>query len=452
MTLQREVFEAYQNQILAHEEENRAGAQKMKEMIGKSSLSYNGVLEKTVHVPKVFDEETVAHFREIVETSCRIFGKVIRGYREEEEIRRLFPFSKELEELILLPVPYKGTLPIARLDVFYHEDTRDFQFCEINTDGTAAMFRDVELRKALVCNPAHQAIEKMYELEPFELFDSWVSTFMGLYGTYAKQMEKPHVALVDFLENATYPEFEDFAEAFQRAGISCGIYDIRTLQYKDGRLMSEDGTWINAIYRRAVTADIMSHYDEVGAFLSAVQEDSVFLAGAFETQLIHTKWLFYVLHHPAMRRLLTEEEGRFVDDHVPKTVEFASGYIPLEEVKKNKDAYILKPMDAYASKGVYAAGREFDQPQWDELCDSLYGKGMICQQYCAQYMTPNIDYAWGDGEWHPYTNMPGLYSYNGQFKGVLMRMACEEKIIYAHDNERTAAVFMVKGRKFAAGK
>lgn len=99
--------------------------------------------------------------------SCRIFGKVIQSYREEEEIRSLFPFSKELEELILLPAPYTGVLPIARLDLFYNEDTGDFKFCEINTDGTAAMFRDLELRKALVHNPAHEAVSALYDLQPF---------------------------------------------------------------------------------------------------------------------------------------------------------------------------------------------------------------------------------------------------------------------------------------------
>lgn len=447
MSLQSEVFEAYRTQINANREDNVAGAMAMKAAIEQSPLKYNGVLEKTVHIPKVFDEQTKEQFQEIVKMSCGIFGKVMQGYRQEEEIRRLFPFSRELEELILLPVPYKGVLPIARLDIFYHEDTGDFQFCEINTDGTAAMFRDVELRKALVHNPAHQAVERMYELEPFELFDSWVSTFLELYGTYAKRVDNPHVAIVDFLENATYPEFESFGEAFRRAGVSCEICDIRTLQYKNGKLLSKDGTCIDAVYRRAVTADVMSHYDEAGAFLTAVKEDAVFFAGAFETQLIHTKWLFYVLHHPAMRRLLTQEEQSFVDAHVPRTVEFSGEYISLEEVMNHKDDYILKPMDAYASKGVYAAGREYGQQEWNKLCADLYGKGMICQQYCSQYMAQNIDFAWGDGEWHPYINMPGLYTYNGQFTGVLMRMACEEKIIVAHENERTAPVFVVKGRK-----
>ena len=55
------------------------------------------------------------------------------------------------------------------------------------------------------------------------------------------------------------------------------------------------------------------------------------------------------------------------------------------------------------------------------------------------------DFAWGDGKWHPYINMPGLYVYNGKFAGILMRMACGENIIVAHENERTAPVFEVRG-------
>ena len=186
----------------------------------------------------------------------------------------------------------------------------------------------------------------------------------------------------------------------------------------------------------------MNHYQEAVAFLDAVRNDDVFFAGAFETQLIHSKCIFYVLHHPRTRKILTGEEWKFVEKHVPKTVEFSSDYISLEEVLSQKDRYIIKPMDAYASKGVYASGPECSREEWEKACRDLYGQGYICQEYCRQYMTKNIDFAWGDGQWHPYINMPGLYVYNGKFSGILMRMACEENIIVAHENERTAPVFI----------
>ena len=230
--------------------------------------------------------------------------------------------------------------------------------------------------------------------------------------------------------------------AFRRQGVNCEICDIRSLQYQNGVLYSGKGYRIDAIYRRAVTSDVMNHYEEVSDFINAIKDDAVFLAGAFATQIIHTKWLFYVLHHDLTTTFLTADEKNFIEEHVPFTVELSSEYITLNEVSAKKDSFILKPMDSYASKGIYAAGREYDQQEWDALLREIYGKGYICQEYCEQYMTENIDFAWGDGKWHPYSNMPGLYVYNGQFAGVLMRMACEGKIIVAHENERTAPVFL----------
>ncbi|MBR2083016.1 MAG: hypothetical protein IJ876_08480 [Elusimicrobiaceae bacterium] len=443
MRLQEQVYQVYKAHIAAHPEANRHGALTAKTALEKSPLNWNGIIEKTVQIPKIFAPETIAHFRQIVDTSYRIFGKVIRQYRENADYRRLFPFPKELEDLILLPVTYPSLLPIARIDIFYQEDSGDFQFCEVNTDGTSGMLADLELRKILQYNPAHQAAIRQFDLQPFELFDSWVHTFLFLYNGYPKKRPNPYVAIVDFLENATFKEFEEFVRRFEKFGVRCEICDIRSLTYKDGLLYSAAGQRIDAIYRRAVTADIMAHYTEVADFLCAVREDAVFLAGAFATQIIHTKWLFYILHHPRTHMFLTEEEENFVKKHIPLTVEFSPAYIPLEEVTAQKDRYILKPMDAYASKGTYAAGREYSREKWQKVAHDLYGKGYVCQQYCKQFVTDNIDFAWDDGHWHPYINMAGLYSYNGVFSGILMRAARGE-IITAHQNERVLPVFMVK--------
>lgn len=447
MRLQDQVYEVYRNNINENMEENRKGALAMKEALEKSPLNHNGVLEKTLQIPKVIDEQTVEQFQAITEMTIRVFDKVIEEYRKNPEYRGLFPFSKELEELILLPPAYDGNLAIARLDLFYDKDSGDFRFCEINTDGTAAMYRDLEMRKALGFIPAHKAVEEAFELEPFELFDSWVQTFLSLYGTYGKKKENPFVVMADFLENATIKEFEEFERSFKKAGVDCEICDIRTLKYTDGALYTAQGKKIDAIYRRAVTADIMAHFEEVKDFVNAVRDDAVFIAGAFVTQIIHNKWIFHVLRHDMTKAILTKEEFDFVEKHIPLTLELTPEYISLEEVRSTKDRWIIKPMDAYASKGIYAAGKDYSQEDWDKLTGDLYGTGYLCQEYCRQYMTDNIDFAWGDGEWHPYINMPGLYVYNRKFAGVLMRMACEENIIVAHDNERTVPVFVVKGKK-----
>ena len=444
--LQFDVYDAYRTHITEHFEMNREGALKMKELLEHSPLVWNGSLDKTLQIPKVFDSETISDFRRITDITYKIFGKVVDEYRRNAGYRALFPFSKELEELILLPRQYEGFLPIARFDLFYNEKTGEFYFCEINTDGTAAMLRDLELGKALICNPAHQEVIRKFKLRQFELFDSFIREFMKLYNTYPKKKNHPNIAIVDFLDNATLRDFEEFARRFQKAGYNCEISDIRSLRFQDGVLYSETGNRIDAVYRRAVTADVMERIGEVTPLLDAIRSDSVFMAGAFETQILHTKWLFHVLHREETKAILTEEENSFVEMHIPRTNLLVESKVNLDEIRNNKDDYIIKPMDAYASKGIYVAGKECTENEWNVLVAKLEGKGYICQQYCPQYETDNIDFAWGDGKWHPYINMPGLYVYNGVFSGVLMRTCISGEIIVAHENERTLPVFEVLGK------
>ncbi|MBO6148059.1 MAG: hypothetical protein J6O55_01825 [Lachnospiraceae bacterium] len=446
MDLEKEVFEEYKRQISENMEYNKKGALAMKEYLEHSPIYWNGQVEKTLHIPKVYGRETLKYFQEIIDLSYRIFRKVINEYREAEDFRELFPFPDKLKELILLQRQYNAVLPIARLDIFYNEENRDFTFCEINTDGAAAMLRDLEGDRAYAMNPAHQEVIRKYRLRSFELFDSWVETFLNLYDKYENKCEHPNIAIVDYLNKATLRDMEEYLRRFQKAGVDCEICDVRTLKYENGKLYSDRGHRIDAIYRRAVTRDVLEYWDESEDFLKAVRDGAVFLAGAFETQIIHNKWLFHILRMDRTKKILSDDENAFVEAHVPGTWEFDPKDISLEEVRENREKYILKPMDSYASKGIYAAGKEYSSEDWAALTEELYKKGYLCQEYCPQYLTDNIDFIWGDGEFHPYMNMPGLYTFNGKLAGFLSRMAEGEHIIMAHENERTVPAYMVEGK------
>lgn len=444
MNLEAKINQEYQKLIREHMEENIQGAMDLKANMRHSPMYYkDDYRAKTLQIPKVYSEETICHFEQIVEKTYGIFVKVISEYIQNAQYRVSFPFSKELEELICIPNLYESLLPMARFDIFYHEDTRDFYFCEINTDGTSAMNEDRLLGEFLIDNPAHQEIIRHYHMEQFELFDSWVNTFLQLYDTYEKRTEFPTVAVMDFLDRGTWREFQEFARHFQKAGVNCELCDIREFTYHDGHLYSRRGHRIDAIYRRAVTSDIMKATDEVQPFLQAVRDQAVFLCGSFCTQIIHNKWLFYILHQEQTKKFLTREENAFVEAHIPKTVRFSPEYVSIDEVLEHKERYILKPLDSYASSGVYA-GVEYSEAEWKEHVHEVWETDYVCQRYCPQYQTDNIDFGWGDGQWHPYINMAGLYVYNGHFAGVYSRMAEGSGIIASHRNERTVPTFVIK--------
>ncbi len=127
---------------------------------------------------------------------------------------------------------------------------------------------------------------------------------------------------------------------------------------------------------------------------------------------------------------------------MPQTTPFAEGSISAEEVIRNRERYILKPEDSYGSKGVYA-GVEYSGDEWEKIVRDAYGSGYICQEYCPQYAEDNIDFAFGDGQWHSYITMAGLFVYNGEFAGVYSRAAEGNGIIASLKNERAQPTYIV---------
>ncbi len=427
-------------------EKNREGMKAAVRDLERSPMYFRDHLtSRPVQIPFMMNDETLKLFMRIVDTSYGIFSKVINEYLTCEDYRRLFPFSKELEELILTPAGYDCLVPVTRFDIFYHEDTGDFWFCEVNTDGTSGMNEDRIQDETMIHNPAFQEMRRRYQFRSFELFDSWVDRFMQIYSTYERRVEDPNIAVIDFMDGGTVREFEEFARHFQKKGYNCEVCDIRDLTYRDGKLWSPAGHTVDAIYRRAVTGDIMDRIDEVRPFIQAVKDGAVFLAGHFRTQIIHHKAIFQVIHLKRTLDILTEEERQFVKDHIPFTAAFENDDELFEKVLKNKDDYILKPWDSYQSMGV-TAGPGTSEEDWEKAVRSAYGGGYLVQAYAPQYYSENRDFVFSTGEWEDFMNMTGLYVYGGQFAGVFARLAPGKGII-ARGNERTQPAYLVRDRQ-----
>lgn len=422
--LEQEYRQIVEEDIAAH----AASARGVTDYIKNSTAQYHGRCVRTLYIPKLFTEKEVAAFEELIQTLYGIFYKVMEHYAADEDYRKLFGFDKRLEELILRRPAYACPLPIARIDIFLNEETGEFYFCEFNTDGSSAMNEDRELNLAIAGTKAYQEFARRHRLDTFELFDSWVKEFMEIYDTFLYKKENPHVAIVDFMENATEQEFNIFVQAFEKEGISAEICEIRELSYKDGRLYSSTGQVVDAIYRRAVTSDIMHHYDEVGAFLQAVKEEAVCLIGDFRTQIAHNKVLYKLLYDPRTQEFLTQEEIAFIKAHVPYTVSLDTGRFSYEEVLAHKDSFIIKPEDSYGSQGVHA-GVECEDAQWKKHVDQCMNRGYILQQFCRPYETDNIDLMKeASAEFRKYSNLTGLFVYNGKFKGCYSRISGSEII------------------------
>lgn len=441
----RKIYREYETYIRDNYEQNREAADTVRNYLEHSSVAYHGRCVHTLHIPKVFSGEIIDHFKQIVDITYGIFAKIIRHYLEDPAYRRLFPFSEKLNELILVPSGYDSPLPIARFDIFFNEEDFSFTFCEINTDGTSAMNEDYVLNDALRLNPAQTHMEERYAFSTYELFDSWVRSFMEIYDTYEKKKEHPRVAIVDFMERASITEFEEFKKRFEQAGYDCEICEITKLVYRDHVLYTPEGRTIDVVYRRAVTTDVMEHYDEVGAFIEAVKNRDVCIIGSFATQIIHNKWLFKIIRDKETLCFLNQREQEFVKTHIPYTNLLDQRHADTDKLIEHKNRWIIKPLDSYASRGVFA-GIDYEVEEWTDIIRRHTDKDYIYQRYCRPYQTDNIYFSDSDAKFKPYSNMSGLFVYNGRFAGVYSRLS-DGGIISSQYNEKAVATLVAKEKQ-----
>ena len=96
----------------------------------------------------------------------------------------------------------------------------------------------------------------------------------------------------------------------------------------------------------------MEHYEQVQPFIQAYLHHDVCCIGAFQTQLVHHKQITQVLMDPVMQKYFSPDEVSFIEKHCPITYDLTQDVV---EKIQDKDHWIIKPKDSYASKGVWPA-------------------------------------------------------------------------------------------------
>ncbi len=435
----RELTKEYLD-ILENLQGDASGRAKALDYLQNSDVDAHGEPLNFSYVPYLVDKDLHEFFSDVVKTTHTILSKIIEQYLKDEDYRALFGYSKQLEDLIMLPCDYSQLLPMARFDIFMDEDNpQNFMFCEFNTDGTSCMSRDLILGEALMeGNALQQFVGNHKSVSNYELFDSWAAKCLSNYYECPYAISEPLVVVADFMDNhATYSDFDRYVEAFKRAGARSRVVDIRNLKFDGQKLFdSVSGDKVDCIYRRAVTCDIQNHLEECKDLIEAIKEKNVCLVGHFRTTVVHTKTVNIALFLPQTRSFLTESECQFIDDHCPKTYRLDENLpIDIDEIADNPGKWILKPEDDYGAKGVFA-GPDYDSVQWAELVQEHISQGYVAQQYAKQFTT-DVLYTGRDLDnstpVQKFNAMPGLYCYNGEFSGIYLRCGNEGVIAVDHN-------------------
>ncbi len=392
---------------------------KVVEAVANSSAIYKGKPVPFLYQLMFFTREDIETFKKIGKTMISIANKLVKKYKESPDFRKKFGYSKLLEELILTDHGYDVNVPIGRFDIFYG-GPNNFKFCELNTDGSSAMNEDNTIGRILLETESMKIMKEQYSISYFELIYKWVDESIKIFNKFNPNIEKPNVAIVDFVESGTPNEFEEFKKAYINRGYNAVIADPRDLKYINGSLYSGDFK-IDLVYRRIVTRELIDRSDEIQDFINAYRDKAVCVIGPIKSQIMHNKIIFKILHEKDVQELFTEEERDYINKHVPYTNLFSGDRAVYDEVLNNKDKYILKPMDLYASKGVYA-GRDFSSDEWKKRLDECWNKDYLYQEFCVPFTRDFVEFEDGKVKVSKFGHIIGLFMYNEELAGMYTRI------------------------------
>ncbi|AGB41336.1 hypothetical protein Halha_1391 [Halobacteroides halobius DSM 5150] len=403
--------------------------QRLYKQLEDSYAYYNGRVIPFLYNPLFFNSTELDNFSHLVDKLNNILNKVVDEYLTSEEFRSYFDFSKKLEELILVDPGYECNLPMERCDIFYYGKDK-IKFCELNADGSSGMVKTNTLEQYFLESKAVNDLKEDYDLMYCDLLDSWIDTLLGNYNQFSVTKKDPNVAIMDFNSYGMESEFKFFKEKLEEEGLEAKIVDPRDLTYDKGDLYIDDFK-IDLIYRRAVTTDLMDHYEEIGDFIAAYKNQDVCVVGPIRSQVIHNKIIFAILHDQDKVSFLTKEEQEFIEKYIPYTVVVdPADEEQIEYIKQTKDQLVLKPKDSYGSEGV-TIGQDVAPKEWQNKLSNLEAEKYLAQEFC---LVPEIKLATFTNQelnFESYKHTLGLFCYNQDLQGIYTRAGKENVIASA---------------------
>lgn len=380
--------------------------------------------------PKVFGSAELEVLSDAAETMGRIMEKVTARYLVDPDFRKLFGLSPEVEALTLVPTGYDQLIPFARLDTLFDEETGDYQFCGITTDGSTGMTASVDVTRAIQLTESYRRFSSRHHaIETYDLADAAVAALRETYQSWvnaaegSRHPEHPTVGIVDYPESANPEEFGDLIERMADEGIYARFVDIRELRIEEAggtrRLVDPEGP-IACVYRRAVTSEMAEKpCPGADALVEAQRSGIACVVGGYRAWPVATTAFVAALHSKAVESVLDPHEVAFVRAHVPE----AHLLGPETDLSAfaDKDRWVVRPAGAY-NPHITVLGIDCDEREWAERLSEAARRGGVVQAFRPAYASEVVV---GDEETGAepvlVNNVTGLYLFRGRFGGLFSR-------------------------------
>ena len=297
------------------------------------------------------------------------FEKVVAAALTDQQLMDLLCLTPLEEEMARIEPGYTPLCVTSRLDAYITAD--GFSFLEYNAETPAGVGDQMQLEKLLFALPpvaSFLSTNRHWLPQPQQaLLDSLVKT----YREWGGEVEKPHIAIVDWSGVPTSSEHRVLKDYFVACGYPAVLADPSDLTY-DGDSLYADGFRVDIFYKRVIIHELLNKFEREHPLIRAYKQGRVCMANSFRTKVVHKKSGFAILDDPSYEHLFDPGELELIRKHIPwtrlvrpaRTTFRGAEWDLLTLVSKHREEFVLKPNDDYGGHGV-VLGRETNTEDWE---------------------------------------------------------------------------------------
>jgi hypothetical protein len=337
----------------------------------------------------------------------------------------------ELETKFALVEPgYRCPAVTTRLDAFTSGDS--VKFVEYNAENPSSLPDQRGLNEVLREVPAMREFARRHGLTQFDpasaLLSSLTETFREWSGGSSRA---PNVAIVDWANLPTAPEFRLLCDYFNSRGVPTIVCSPEEVEY-DGASLRRGDFRVDLVYKRIIIHELLTVCGEDHPLLRAYADGRVCLVNSLRCKPLHKKAAFELLTDDEDSQVirLTAEERKVVRACVPWTRRVSQRATTrggervdlIEHVRRRRESFVIKPNDDYGGRGV-VVGPRVSQSEWDDALASALDADCVVQEAVelhAEVFPIFTDSAWCFQPMYVDTN-PFLF--RGRVEGAMVRLS-----------------------------
>jgi hypothetical protein len=337
--------------------------------------------------PHILTRSQYAAISQAAETIATAFERLVARALNDEALLQKLALTESEKKMARIDPGYSRLCVTSRLDAFLTDSS--FQFLEYNAESPAGVADQMQLEKILLQLPHMKQFLMRYEHWRPEPHRRLLSALLDTYREWGGEVERPQIAIVDWMGVSTASEFEVLKQYFEEEGNPTVIADPRALEY-DGDGLKTGDFRIDILYKRVVIHEFLERFDEHHPLSRAYADHKVCMANSFRSKAAHKKAGFAILSDPRYGHLFTTEELQTIRRHVPWTrlvqhesTEFDGVVRELIDIlRSERTRLVLKPNDDYGGHGV-VIGWETEPEVWEQAITAA-----LEQPYVAQERVP----------------------------------------------------------------